>query len=479
MASYKHRQNLVNLLNQIQVLTTTTSQDLNAMIGSISRELTISYFDKDLTKKERHHNDPLHITVDAKGRKIQLVLIDDESALNVCPLKIASCLGLSIEDFVPTDQHVRAYNNNRWEVLGTVTLEPTIGQMIKKVEFLVLNIASCFNMLLGRPWIHDTEVVPSSLYQKFRFPHEGVIVTIYGDTLTAPKPIFGSKFPNTFDGFEIESPGFERREEEVEKIPMDFALYSNNNVVAMMRRMNYIPRMNLGKTEKKPTIKVPMIPTATPPFGLGYKPTDDLTIRVLGGLPLALKSLYEARTNDEDEEGGEALSDDDEGSNNESDSSGDSGDGEDDSNSDSESNDIKSIKFVKNSFPYNMISVFAYLLALNVFISEISKENLNNKGLKQGHLEPIKEEPINLGTNDEPKMIQVGNTPTTFGKDALVAQLTKFKEIFAWSYEDMLGIDTDIVQHYIPTDPTMKPVNQKLRRMKPEWTLKIKEEVEK
>ena len=30
------------------------------------------------------------------------------------------------------------------------------------------------------------------------------------------------------DGFEIERLGFERREEEVEKIPMDFAPYDNN-----------------------------------------------------------------------------------------------------------------------------------------------------------------------------------------------------------------------------------------------------------
>ena len=71
-------------------------------------------------------------------------------------------------------------------------------------------------------------------------------------------------------------------------------------------------------------------------------------------------------------------------------------------------------------------------------------------------------------------MIQVGNTLTALEKDALVALLTEFKDIFAWSFEDMLGIDTDIVQHCIPTDPTMKPVKQKLRRMKPEWTLKSK-----
>ena len=50
-----------------------------------------------------------------------MVLIIDESALNVCPLKTASYLGLSIEDFVPTDQHVRACDNTRREVLGAIT----------------------------------------------------------------------------------------------------------------------------------------------------------------------------------------------------------------------------------------------------------------------------------------------------------------------------------------------------------------------
>ena len=53
---------------------------------------------------------------------------------------------------------------------------------------------------------------------------------------------------------------------------------------------------------------------------------------------------------------------------------------------------IESIKSVKNSFPFNMISDSSYLLALNVFISGIGKETLNNKELKHGYLEPTKEE---------------------------------------------------------------------------------------
>ena len=48
-----------------------------------------------------------------------MVLIDDGSALNVCPLKTTSYLGLSTEYFMPSDQHVRAYDNSRREVLGT------------------------------------------------------------------------------------------------------------------------------------------------------------------------------------------------------------------------------------------------------------------------------------------------------------------------------------------------------------------------
>jgi len=93
-----------------------------------------------------------------------------------------------------------------------------------------------------------------------------------------PKPVYGidsEKEPLTLDGFEIERPSFEKKEEEVEKIPIDFAPYGNNNVVAMMRRMNYLLGMNLGRAIKKPTVQDLEIPTATSPFRLGYKPTDD------------------------------------------------------------------------------------------------------------------------------------------------------------------------------------------------------------
>ena len=62
-------------------------------------------------------------------------------------------------------------------------------------------------------------------------------------------------------------------------------------------------------------------------------------------------------------------------------------------------------------------------------------------------------------------------------------EYTKFiienKDIFAWSYANMTGLSTSIVAHRLPTDPACPPIKQKLRKYKPEMSLKIKEEVSK
>ena len=81
---------------------------------------------------------------------------------------------------------------------------------------------------------------------------------------------------------------------------------------------------------------------------------------------------------------------------------------------------------------------------------------------------------INLGNEGEqenPVKIRV-NFPNM--KDDLIALLKEFKEIFAWSYQDMLRLDTEIVIHRIPIKFECPQVWQALRRMKSETILKIK-----
>ncbi|RDY04538.1 hypothetical protein CR513_11723, partial [Mucuna pruriens] len=58
-------------------------------------------------------------------------------------------------------------------------------------------------------------------------------------------------------------------------------------------------------------------------------------------------------------------------------------------------------------------------------------------------------------------------------RQRLVESLKEYADVFAWSYRDMPGLDTTIMDHKLPLIPNV------LRRMKPEMALKIKEEVEK
>ena len=55
--------------------------------------------------------------------------------------------------------------------------------------------------------------------------------------------------------------------------------------------------------------------------------------------------------------------------------------------------------------------------------------------------------------------------------------LHDYIEIFSWSYEDMPGLDTNIMVHHLPTKEDCLPVKQKVHRMRPEMSEKIKAEV--
>ena len=62
-------------------------------------------------------------------------------------------------------------------------------------------------------------------------------------------------------------------------------------------------------------------------------------------------------------------------------------------------------------------------------------------------------------------------------KKCLIQMLHDYVEIFSWSYDDIPGLDTDIVVHCLPTKEDCPPVKQKVHRIRPEMSKKIKVEV--
>ena len=76
-------------------------------------------------------------------------------------------------------------------------------------------------------------------------------------------------------------------------------------------------------------------------------------------------------------------------------------------------------------------------------------------------------EDINIGSEDDPKILKIGSSLSLEEKERPTHFLKQHEEVFAWTYEDMTGLDTKLVEHRLVLKPDVKPVKQKLRKMDP------------
>ena len=75
--------------------------------------------------------------------------------------------------------------------------------------------------------------------------------------------------------------------------------------------------------------------------------------------------------------------------------------------------------------------------------------------------------------------MKIGTTLSSTTRKELIDLFQDYNDVFVWSYQDMPGLDTDIVVHRLPLREECAPVKQKLRKVKPEMLLNSKEEVKK
>ena len=131
---------------QIRVETTTTPEGLIHMMMA-DMATCIVFLDDDFPLEGSDHTRLLYIIVSCLGHKVPSVLLDNGSALNVCPLATAIALGYAPSDFGPSTQMVRAYDSTKRKVIGTLMIELLISPTTFPPLFQVLRIPTSFNLL--------------------------------------------------------------------------------------------------------------------------------------------------------------------------------------------------------------------------------------------------------------------------------------------------------------------------------------------
>ena len=96
------------------------------------------------------HIKPLYVRAHLNGRPVSKVLIDNESAVNVMPLRMPRALGRSINDMIETKLAVSAFTGEVSKTLGILPIDITIGSKTPLYAFFVIDSTANYNILLSR-----------------------------------------------------------------------------------------------------------------------------------------------------------------------------------------------------------------------------------------------------------------------------------------------------------------------------------------
>ncbi|XP_012442061.1 uncharacterized protein LOC105767082 [Gossypium raimondii] len=438
LSSEGHRNALLKVLNETYVADDIYVNKLDRLVSNISADNFIFFNDDEIPPGGMGSTRALHITTRCKGYILPGVLVDNGSALNVLPLSTLNRLPVDSSHMKSCQNVVRAFDGTEKRVIGRIGIPLLIGPIIYEVDFLVMDIRPLYSCLLERPWIHSAGAVPSSLHQKLKLVLEGRLMII-----NAEEDII-AMVANDTPFLETSEDAIEWKQDPEAQNIKD---YKDGSTVDSGKRSFFeerIGEISLGSSRS------PVLKNKHDHFGLGYKP-DFKQMRMerekkqmrrrarsLGG-----RSIHAVC--EESSEGGTLW-------------------------------DIHPCEpgSVRNNWTAKEIPI--------VFRASSESLDINDTNVALTNSEsPFERNMCLEGSQDFEDGEDGGLSPNLLKmtRQDLIRLLREFKNIFAWSYQDMPGLSTDIVVHPLLIREDCKPVQQKLRRMRPDILLKIKEEVQK
>lgn len=124
------------------------------------------------------------ITAEVAGRGVARILIDTGSSVDIIYSDCLKRLNVGCEVH-PTETDVIGFSGDVLRSVGEVTLPVSLGDRpviaTGSVKFLIMDVESPFNMILGRPSLNMFQVVVSTYHAKIKFPVNKLVGEVRGD----------------------------------------------------------------------------------------------------------------------------------------------------------------------------------------------------------------------------------------------------------------------------------------------------------
>ncbi|XP_074304431.1 uncharacterized protein LOC141639151 [Silene latifolia] len=141
----------------------------------------ISFDEADIPDEAEHHHDALIITLSIGNFLVKKILVDTRSSVNLIMLETLKNMGFSEKDLVQKAVPLVGFSGETKQSLGEIVIPTFAGGMNKQVRYLVIDGPSTYNVIFGRPWIHEMKAVPSTYHQSLKFLTPWGVQEIRGD----------------------------------------------------------------------------------------------------------------------------------------------------------------------------------------------------------------------------------------------------------------------------------------------------------
>ena len=96
----------------------------------------------------------------------------------MCSVNLLDRLHVGKSQIKPDSVFVQGFDNTTEQLLSVITLPITIGVATLQTPIHVMPYDLSYNLLLGRPWIHEMNAVPSTLHRIMKYVYNNKIYQV-------------------------------------------------------------------------------------------------------------------------------------------------------------------------------------------------------------------------------------------------------------------------------------------------------------
>ncbi|XP_070021771.1 uncharacterized protein [Nicotiana sylvestris] len=257
----------MKILSEAYVPSNITGGEMANMVGQVLESHKITFHEDELPPEGLSHNKTLHITVQCEDHFITRILVDGGSSLNICPLITLRTLGKGLHEIKDGAINVKAFDGSHRSTLGEISLCLQMGPTWFDIDFQVIEVQASYNLLMGRPWIHATGAVASTLHQAVKFEWNNQEVIIHGN---GSNPIHSRQTIPMIGGRRRIGGETYHHIERVNAVDKD--KWWGNKIESILNWSGYEPGKGLGKNLQGITKPIQLKKHGTT-FDLGYEYT--------------------------------------------------------------------------------------------------------------------------------------------------------------------------------------------------------------